>query len=71
MTEAENPAEDFFGRERLLDTLAAATAADPAPKALVEAMFAAVQRFADGCPAADDVTALALRDEPAAVPDSK
>ncbi|MBO1073294.1 PP2C family protein-serine/threonine phosphatase [Roseomonas marmotae] len=61
VTEAEDPAEDFFGRARLLAELEALTAREARPRAVVEGVFDAVARFAGDAPQADDITALGLR----------
>lgn len=58
VSEAEDRHGGFFGRDRLLEALAAA-GTDPA--AVVDAVLRAVTAFADGAPQADDITALALR----------
>jgi sigma-B regulation protein RsbU (phosphoserine phosphatase) len=58
VSEAEDDAGGFFGRDRLMEALAAA---GTAPAAVVEEVLRAVARFARGAPQADDITALALR----------
>jgi len=58
VSEAEDMAGGFFGRDRLLQALAQA---GTDPRAVVEEVLRAVTRFADGAPQADDITALALR----------
>ncbi|MBP0493445.1 PP2C family protein-serine/threonine phosphatase [Pararoseomonas indoligenes] len=59
VTEAEDDAEGFFGRDRLADRLEAT--ADAPPRAVVEAVLDAVTAFAGGAPQADDITVLAVR----------
>ena len=59
-TEATNGAREFFGAARLYDALASLPAATDAAT-LVERVRAAVERFAGGAEAADDLTLLALR----------
>jgi sigma-B regulation protein RsbU (phosphoserine phosphatase) len=59
VTEAKNPAEDFFEDARLEEYLRA-HAAEPAEQ-LVNGLHQKVQEFANGAPQADDITALALR----------
>lgn len=58
VSEAEDDAGGFFGRERLTEALARA---GREPRAVVEEVLRAVHRFAAGAPQADDITALALR----------
>lgn len=58
VSEAEDDAGGFFGRERLTEALARAGCE---PRAVVEEVLRAVHRFAAGAPQADDITALALR----------
>ncbi len=58
VSEAENAAGAFFGRDRLMEVLAGA---GTAPAAVVDQVLRAVNSFADGAPQADDITALALR----------
>jgi sigma-B regulation protein RsbU (phosphoserine phosphatase) len=58
VSEAEERGGTFFGRDRLIECLAAA---GTDPQAVVEEVLRAVVRFADGAPQADDITALALR----------
>lgn len=60
VTEAEDGAEAFFGRARLVATLEALSRGGAGPHAVVEGVFAAVTRFAGGAPQADDITALGL-----------
>ncbi len=57
VTEAEDGAGGFFGRERLIEALGAS---GTAPQPVVEAVLRAVTAFAAGAPQADDITALAL-----------
>ncbi|MBP0446092.1 SpoIIE family protein phosphatase [Roseomonas sp. SSH11] len=59
VTEAEDGAEGFFGRERLAEILGRAGGA-PAPM-VVEAVLEAVHGFAAGAPQADDITVLVVR----------
>ena len=54
-----NPSEQFFGKDRLTDTLAGLDG-DP-PSAIVSGVLKAIDDFADGTPRFDDVTLLALR----------
>ncbi len=58
VTEARNAAGGFFEEKRLLKLLD-----EPAPSAahLLDRIEAAVHRFADGAPASDDVTLMAVR----------
>ncbi|NKC34492.1 SpoIIE family protein phosphatase [Roseomonas sp. BU-1] len=58
VSEAEDDAGGFFGRERLEAALASA---GTDPRAVVETVLRAVTAFANGAPQADDITALALR----------
>jgi sigma-B regulation protein RsbU (phosphoserine phosphatase) len=58
VTEAEDNAGGFFGRDRLHEALAAA---GTAPETVVEEVLRAVARFAGGAAQTDDITALALR----------
>jgi len=59
VTEAEDGADGFFGRERLSDTLRPLGAAPP-PE-VVRAVLDAVADYAAGVPQADDITVLAVR----------
>jgi len=59
VSEAMNPAEDFFGEERLLEELAAEPGAGPAR--IVERVLAAVRTFANGAPQSDDISILAAQ----------
>jgi phosphoserine phosphatase RsbU/P len=59
ITEAIDPAQTLFGKDRLAALLAGQT--DAPPEALVRCVVAAVNDFAQGAPQADDITALALR----------
>ena len=59
VSEAMDVAEDFFGEDRLLETLAALAAA-PAD-AVVDAVMAAVRAFTVGAVQNDDITVLAAR----------
>lgn len=61
VTEAENAAEAFFGREELHRALEAAARREPHPRAVVEGVFGAVSTFAAGAAQTDDITALCLR----------
>jgi len=56
--EMGNDAREFFGEERLQDTLRSLESASPA--ALVAGLYDAVTAFAGACPAADDVSILAF-----------
>jgi serine phosphatase RsbU (regulator of sigma subunit) len=58
VTEAQNEAGEFFGRERLLSVIAAHAGADSA--ALHEAVESAVASFTRGAPQSDDITVLVL-----------
>ena len=62
VSEAMNGAEEFFGEARLLETLAPLES--PSPKAVVDAVMAAVRGFAAGAPQSDDITVLAARYAP-------
>ena len=59
VTEAEDPAQAFFGRDRLLSVLEAQRRASPAE--MVEAVLGAVQGFSGDMPQTDDITLLALK----------
>ena len=59
VSEAEDAAQDFFGRERLEAMLAPVALASPA--AVVAATLAAVAGFVAGNPANDDITILVIR----------
>jgi sigma-B regulation protein RsbU (phosphoserine phosphatase) len=57
VTEAVSPDADFFGDDRLVEAVQAASSTGPAsPKALVDAILAAVKAYENGAPAADDKT---------------
>lgn len=59
VTEAEDGAEGFFGRDRLAEVLQPVAAA--APGEVVKAVLDAVAGFAAGVAQADDITVLAVR----------
>jgi phosphoserine phosphatase RsbU/P len=59
VTEAQDPAGEFFEDERLIDYLQA-HAAEPAEQ-LVNGLHELLKKFAADAPQADDITALALR----------
>jgi sigma-B regulation protein RsbU (phosphoserine phosphatase) len=59
VTEAEDGADGFFGRDRLAEALRPSGGAPP--RAVVEAVLEAVAGFAGGAPQADDITVLAVR----------
>jgi sigma-B regulation protein RsbU (phosphoserine phosphatase) len=62
VSEAMNRDEDFYGEERLLETLAALPGATAAE--LVAHVMTDVRRFADGAKQSDDITVLAARYQP-------
>jgi phosphoserine phosphatase RsbU/P len=62
VTEAMDPAEDFFGEERLLAELAGLP--DAAPADVVARVMSAVRTFASGATQSDDITILAARYRP-------
>jgi len=59
VSEAMNAADDFFGDDRLVATLA--PLADAPTTAIVDAVMAAVRSFAAGAPQSDDITVVAAR----------
>jgi len=59
VSEAMNAADDFFGEDRLVATLA--PLADAPITAIVDAVMAAVHGFAAGAPQSDDITVVAAR----------
>lgn len=59
VTEAFDPAENMYGDDRLMETLAA-TSDDSAP-AILEGLMNSVVTFAADAPQADDITIVALR----------
>jgi sigma-B regulation protein RsbU (phosphoserine phosphatase) len=62
VSEAMNPAEDFYGEDRLLSALAATSSAT-LPE-LVASVMADVRAFAAGAKQSDDITVLAARYAP-------
>jgi sigma-B regulation protein RsbU (phosphoserine phosphatase) len=62
VSEAMNPADDFYGEERLLATLAASAGASPAD--IVKHVLADVRTFAAGAKQSDDITVLAAQYRP-------
>jgi sigma-B regulation protein RsbU (phosphoserine phosphatase) len=62
VSEAMNPAEDFYGEDRLLSALAATSSAT-LPE-LVASVMADVRAFAAGAKQSDDITVLAVRYAP-------
>jgi sigma-B regulation protein RsbU (phosphoserine phosphatase) len=65
VSEAMNAADDFFGDDRLLATLA--PLADAPTTAIVDAVMTAVRAFAAGAPQSDDITVVAARVGPSAM----
>lgn len=59
VTEAESKDEDFFGTERLMETLG--QHANASLGGLQSAILGAVERFAEGAPQSDDITLLLFR----------
>ena len=59
VSEAMDPAEDFYGEERLLAELA--RLGDAGPKAIVDGVLESVRSFAAGAKQSDDITILAAR----------
>lgn len=59
VTDAVNPADDFFGETNLVDRLTNIPKNDV--KTLVEAMMREIEIFADGAKQSDDITILAFR----------
>ena len=59
VTEAQNPSEEFFGRERLIETVDAARR-EPCAR-LLERVVAEIQRFAGEAPQYDDITLILAR----------
>ena len=59
VTEARNPANEEFGRDRI--AACTAPAAERGAEAVLDALLAAVREFAAGAAQADDVTALVVR----------
>jgi sigma-B regulation protein RsbU (phosphoserine phosphatase) len=59
VSEAMNPAEDFYGEERLLAALAAARGATPAD--IVARVMSDVRTFAAGAKQSDDITVVAAQ----------
>lgn len=62
VSEAMNPAEDFYGQDRLLAVLGASAGAAPAET--VTRVLADVRGFAAGAKQSDDITLLAARYAP-------
>jgi serine phosphatase RsbU (regulator of sigma subunit) len=58
VTEARNPAGDFYGLDRLQDVV---KAAPPEPEKLGQAVLNDVKQFAEGRPPADDLTIVCFR----------
>jgi sigma-B regulation protein RsbU (phosphoserine phosphatase) len=65
VSEAMNPAEDFYGEERLLEVLAAVNGA--ASRDIVSRVLADVRAFAAGAKQSDDITVLAAQYAPRGV----
>jgi phosphoserine phosphatase RsbU/P len=59
VTEARSPAGEEFGRDRLVEVMAACHGA--APEAALEQLLGAVRAFSQGAAQGDDITALVLR----------
>jgi phosphoserine phosphatase RsbU/P len=59
VVEAQNARSDFFGEERLSDTLKAYNGSTAA--ALTEGLSLAITAFAEGAEQSDDITMLAVR----------
>jgi len=60
VSEATNAAGDFFGKERMVEALAAAADA-PDADALMQELVRRVDAFGEGSDRSDDVTVLVLR----------
>lgn len=60
VTDAANPAGDYFGEANLQKFLG--TAPDDSTKSLVESMMTEITRFADGAKQSDDITILAFKE---------
>jgi serine phosphatase RsbU (regulator of sigma subunit) len=63
VTDARNPADDMFGRPRLVELFAATEPAAGAKVAL-QFLYDTVDGFVDGADATDDITVLVLRRAP-------
>ncbi len=61
VTEAFNPEEKLFGLEGLKRAVTAARASAATPEAMMNAIFEAVERHADGAEQSDDITLLILK----------
>jgi sigma-B regulation protein RsbU (phosphoserine phosphatase) len=59
VTEAANPADEFFGDDRLVDSLRAVAGSDE--KAVIGSLFQALRDFAAGHHQSDDITLVAVR----------
>lgn len=59
VSDAQNPAEEEFGTDRLIDVLRAHAAATP--EAIVDAVFEAIDRFAEDAPQFDDITIMIVK----------
>jgi sigma-B regulation protein RsbU (phosphoserine phosphatase) len=62
VSEAMNPADDFYGEDRLLALLA--DASGTTPKEIVTRVLADVRAFAAGAKQSDDITILAAQYAP-------
>ncbi len=61
VTDAANPAGDYFGEENLKKSLGLVP--DDSVEALVESMMTEIRTFADGAKQSDDITILAFREK--------
>ena len=59
VTEAENPADELFGNERLLDCLGKLNGSSP--ESIIETVRNSVDEFVDGADRFDDITMLCFR----------
>lgn len=59
LTEAENPGQQLFGEQRMMDEARQHTG--ESPQQCIAGLYEAVQRFADGAEQSDDLTMLCLR----------
>jgi sigma-B regulation protein RsbU (phosphoserine phosphatase) len=66
VTEAAGDRQEFFGNRRLREVLEGSRSAGP--RAMVQAVMAAVNAFVDGAPQNDDITSLAIQWTPSSVP---
>ena len=61
VTEANNPSEALFGKERIAQLLDGLAPTERHPEAVCRGLFEEIQQFIEGSPQADDITIMAVQ----------